>query len=184
MGNDECDEQQLLARMRADDTEAFRNIVDTYIDRITEFAASMVGSYDVADDVVQRVFVWLWEHREHVEIQGSFKSYLFRAVRNRVLDDRKADAVRLRYRTEVQSIAAQESIAIRSPEEAIITADLVQAALSLLPERRQQAIRLRLIDDLTHAEIADILGTSPDTASRLVSRAIGDLRKILIQVSD
>lgn len=180
---DVTSEHALLARIQAGDTDAFRIVVETYIGRITEFAAAMVRSNDVADDVVQRVFVWMWEHRETLDLKGRLKPYLFRAVRNRILDHRKAEAIRFRYQVDEQVQVGGENAATPSPEEAILTADMVRAALGLLSERREQAIRLRLFDDLTHTEIAEILGVTPEASAQLVSRGLTDLKRILIEMS-
>lgn len=176
-------EHALLARIQAGDADAFRIVVETHIGRITEFAAVMVRSSDVADDVVQKVFVWMWENRATLSINGRLKAYLFRAVRNRILDYRKAEAIRFRYQVDELAQMEGDGAASPSPEEAILTADMVQAALGMLSERRQQAVRLRLFDDLTHAEISDILGVTPEASAQLVSRALTDLKKILSGVS-
>lgn len=177
-------EHTLLARIQVGDADAFRIIVETYIGRITEFAAAMVRSNDVAEDVVQKVFVWMWENRETLDIKGRLKPYLFRAVRNRILDYRKSEAIRSRYQGEMQGQILGELAMTPSSENAILTADMVQAALRLLSERKQQAVRLRLFDDMTHSEIADILGVTPEASAQLVSRALTDLKKILTEMSN
>ncbi len=61
----------------------------------------------------------------------------------------------------------------------MLTTSTVQAAMLQLSERHQVALRLRIHDEMTHAEIGEILEISPETAQRLVSRAVANLRKIL-----
>jgi RNA polymerase sigma-70 factor (ECF subfamily) len=151
-----------------------------YVERLTRFAFDIVGSDDSADDVVQQVFVELWERRASLN-PAQLKPYLFRAVRNRALDDRKATIVRNRYRTnvEIEAAAGIMAAAIPNPEDHIITDTTIQAALNQLSERRKLAVRLRFEEEMTHAEIAQVLGISSMAAQSLVARGIADLRTIL-----
>lgn len=174
------EDRSLVGRLQAGDPAAFAAIVARYTERLSRFAFYIVGSRDAADDVVQQVWVQLWERRTTLE-PDQLTPYLFRAVRNRALNEQSAAAVRERFRANVQAEAATGTIAaaVPSPENEVLTTAVVQAAVEQLSERRRFAIRLRLEEELTHGEIADILGVSAVAAQRLVARAIADLREIL-----
>ncbi len=174
-------EQVLLDLVREGDEYAFTKLVTRYLDPVTRFAFYIAGSHDVAEDIAQSTFVSLWERRGSLGEVRSLKSYLFRMVRNRALDERKAFLVRERYQNAVQ---AEMQLDISPPytldtEEALLRAESVQAALAQLSDRHQLALRLRMEDGMSHAEIGEILGLSPETAQRLSSRALASLRKIL-----
>ena len=175
------DERTLIARVRSGDAAAFAEVVTRYLDGATRFAFHTVGSHDAAEDVVQAVFVQIWERRETLDVERPFKPYLFRAVRNRALDEQKAAAVRERYRAHVRDDvdAGSASGATPNPEGTILTVIAVQAALCQLSERRQAALRLRLEEQMTYLEIADVLELSPEAAKRMLSRAVAELRAIL-----
>lgn len=172
-------ERALIAQIRANDTNAFATLVDQYLDRVTRFATSIIGARDPAEDIVQSVFVQLWDQRASLDPDRPFKPYLYRIVRNRALDERKAITVRATYRAGVQAdaIAGTIDASTPSPESAILTAAAIEAAVQQLPARRQQAIRLRFESQLSHAEIGEVLEISPQAAMQLVLRAIDDLRK-------
>lgn len=178
---DQDQERVLLARIRDGDEQAFTTLVTLYLDAVTVFAFYIVRSHDAAEDIAQSVFVSLWEGRHNLDAVRSAKSYLFRSVRNRALDEQKANAIRARYSAAMQAEAetGTRSAAAPSIEEALLTASTVQAAMLQLSERHQVALRLRIHDEMTHAEIGEILEISPETAQRLVSRAVANLRKIL-----
>jgi RNA polymerase sigma factor (sigma-70 family) len=91
-------ERELLMRMHDGDEQAFTELVTRYLDHATRFAYYLVRSQDAAEDIVQGVFVSIWEHRHMIDPNRPFKSYLFRSVRNRVYDERKASIIRDRYR--------------------------------------------------------------------------------------
>ncbi len=178
--------RDLAIRVRGGDVDAYGKLIDIYIDGVTRFAYYIVGSLDTADDVAQSVFIWLWEHRENIDPHRSIRSYLLGATRNRALNERKSDVVRERYRSRIQADAEAGHISseVPSSEDAFLSADAVQFALTQLSERRQLAIRLRIRDEMNYNEIAEVLRTTPDTARKLVTRALEDLRKILSKVSD
>jgi len=171
----------LVARLRDGDTTAFAELVRHYMNSAMRFATHLLGSRDAAEDIVQSVFIHVWERRSTLDPARSFKSYVFRAVRNSALNDRKAAAVRQRYQTAVQDELASGTTqgSVASPERRVLDTATVQAALQRLSDRRRIALRLRLIDELSHAEIADVLGISATAAQSLVVRAIADLREIL-----
>ena len=178
---DEADDVALLRRLRADESGAITTLMRRYTESLLRFALYLVGSRDAAEDIVQHVFVQLWERRAIIDPECHLKPYLFRSVRNRALDEQDALGVRNRYRDHIQADAAAGAVLslVPNPEEAILTETMVQAALDRLPERRRIAVRLRLMESMTHAEIANVLGITPVAAQSLVTRGIADLKKII-----
>lgn len=165
----------LIALLQRGDAKALATIMLQYTDRLTRLAFYTTGSRDVADDIVQRVFVELWERRATLHLER-LRPYLFRAVRNRAINECDATAVRTRYR----ATAHVEAAAIEpSPEDRILTETVVHSAVNQLSERRRFAIRLRFDEQMTHAEIGEVMEISPLAAQLLVTRALVDLRGIL-----
>jgi RNA polymerase sigma-70 factor (ECF subfamily) len=175
------DDAALIAQLREGDAQGLATLVDLHFDALIRFAYYLVGSRDAAQDVVQDVFVRLWEHPELFTVSRSLKQYLYAAVRNHALDIRKYESVRARHR-EMTQVAAVNDVLLTetpSPEDAILTVSTVQDAIRKLPDRRQLAVRLRIEQELSHAEIGQILGISTGAAERLVLRALEALREIL-----
>lgn len=174
-------ERARVERLRQGDTAAFTDVMEAYVPRLIQFARHIVGAHDVAEDVVQNVFIGVWEHRAALDAERPLKPYLYTAVRNRALKEVRATMVRDQYRTSVQNASTngERVPGVPSPEGAILTATTIEAALAQLSESRRIALRLRLEEEMSHAEIAEVLGVSPMAAQRTVARAIADLRAIL-----
>lgn len=174
-------ERELVVRVRTDDAHAFAELVERYLDRVTRIAYCIVRSHDMADDLAQDVFIRCWEQRAALDPERSIAPYLFRIVRNRAFDLNEAIRVRERYQQNVRSEAASGSIStsVPSPEGAVLSAATIQTAVNELPLRRQLAFRLRFEEELTHAEIAQVLGITPAAAAQLVFRAFEEVRQIL-----
>ncbi len=179
-GVEYVEERFLVARLREGDPDAFATLVTLYVDTLTRMAFYATGSRDTADDVVQRVFVELWERRATLD-PNRLRPYLLRAVRNRAIDEGNAALVRSRHRATTQAEASAGSVlaATPSPEEDILNDVTVQAAIARLSPRRRLAVRLRLQEEMSHAEIAEVLEISVVAAKRLVARGIVELRQLL-----
>jgi RNA polymerase sigma factor (sigma-70 family) len=76
----------LVARVRAGDEAALEAIFRAYATPLCGFAVRYLRSADLAADLVQDLFLWIWRNRSDWTIQTGLKAYLYRAVRNRALD--------------------------------------------------------------------------------------------------
>ncbi len=175
------DDQLLVRQISEGDVRAFTSLVTKYLFPVTRFAYNMVRSEDAAEDIAQNVFIQLWERRAGLGEIRSIKAYLFRIVKNIALNERKAFSVRKRHQAQVYADPRQGIVPGQwdREESLLLTTTTVQEAIHELPERRQLVLRLRLEDELSHAEIGEILGISPQAAQVLAGRALAELRKKL-----
>ena len=77
------DESILIERLRRNDRKAYSELFDGYFDKLFTFALNMVFREDVANDIVQEVFIAIYEKSVLKNYQGSLKAYLYTSVRNR-----------------------------------------------------------------------------------------------------
>ena len=165
-------------RIRAGDMDAFETLYRTYWQRLYTFAFRYVGSKEEAEDVAQEVFYRIWRGRERWVPAGAVRGYLYLSVRNAARDRLARAAVAQRWRlrqvrttTEIQpDVAAAE-----------LTAS-VEHALADLPPKRSAVCKLRLIDGLSYAQIADRLGISEKTVETQLARGLKFLRDRIRQV--
>jgi len=158
---------------------AFDQVVDEYNDRLIRFAYGLLKSSDVAHDIVQDVFLRVWERRTTLRPEESFRGYLFTSVRRAALNFLKHRAVESRYASAVIHEAASPETAIEDDSEVDDIAEAVRAALASLSERRRTALHLRYEEQLPFTVIAKVMGLSDDAAQHLVRRALKELRESL-----
>jgi len=181
--DDSSPERAILARVSAGSRHAFDEVVSTHLEPLLGYAYSLVGSQEVAEDIAQDVFCWLWHNRLSIRVQGSLRAYLFAAARHRAIDHFR------RVRTEVHAAAeftrelvvpAMGTKQCATDDRAIhndLTSSL-RRAVDELPTRRREIVLLRW-RQFTNAEIAVVMGISIKTVEAQVTRAFETLREHL-----
>ena len=170
----------LIERIRVGDMAAFEDVFRNYYDPLVAFVRTIVRSEDIAADVVDDLFTTMWVRRDQLDIQTSVASYLYRSVRNGALNilrnRRTQDALHAHWLpSETTSTQELASAAVEREE----LSRVIERLLATLPERRREAVTLRWKGELSHAEIAQVLGITVQSVANLINRALHDLRQRL-----
>lgn len=144
---------------------------------LCSFVTQFVRSRALAEELVQDLFLRLWERRASWEAELPTRSYLYRAARNRAIDFLKHERVVERTARTVTELTL-EPVQPLEPEDADTDAlrDAIQAAVAQLPERTRQVFVLSRGHGLGYAQIADALGISVKTVEAQMARAFRLLR--------
>jgi RNA polymerase sigma-70 factor, Bacteroides expansion family 1 len=138
------------------------------------YAYTMLREDDAAEEVVQNVFLKLWENRKRMAIHTSLKAYLYKSVYHESLNYLKHQRVRRKYMEEAMADLKQQA-----PQTAASDAELrrqLSEALSQLPEKCRTVFQLSRFEDLKYQEIADKLGISLKTVEAHMGKALKVLR--------
>jgi RNA polymerase sigma-70 factor (ECF subfamily) len=163
---------------RIDNAPAFEAVFREHYAALARFAFRFVRDASMAEDIVQEVFGRLWTDRHSLTITTSLRAYLYAAVRNRALNISKHAAVITTFEldeSDAESIAAAPS----QPDELLDIAELharLAEAFDALPEKQATVMRLRWRDELTYAEIAEVVGISIKGVEKHLSRGLATLR--------
>ena len=137
-----------------------------------------LGDRDAAQEIVQDVFINLWQKKDVIDPAKSVKAYLYTSVKNRCLnhirDNKKFRSYYLDVELELE-IPHEDTDNISESE----TRDKISAALDKLPERCRQVFELSRFDEMKYKEIAEKLGISVKTVEVQVSKALKILRNEL-----
>jgi len=173
-----ADEIPLLARLRAGDEKALRVIIDAHGPALLALAAAVTGSAELGDDVVQRVFIRLWDHRETLVVQGPLRKYLWRAARNQAISVRRHEQLQHRTANAAQWPGLAPHVARNVGEQELDAASFISQvtmALQALPARCREIFLLSWRDALTPLEISDALGIGIATVRNQILRAVKHL---------
>jgi RNA polymerase sigma-70 factor (ECF subfamily) len=161
-------------RIRAGDIDAFEALYRTYWQRLYAFAFRYVRSKEDAEEVAQEVFFRIWRGRAHWIPAGAVRNYLYLAVRNAARDRLERAAVARRWGGRAGQLATATETQFDLEAADLVAA--VQRALDELPPKRSAVCRLRLIDELSYAQIADRLGIREKTVETQLARGLKFLR--------
>lgn len=172
-------EIELLKGMIAGDTESFRQIYGFYQGRVFLFAFRLTKSKSDAEEVVQEVFVKLWEKRENINIDKSFSAYVLTITKNFILDKfKKASLDRAMQQKMYANMQAMQNASV----DEIIKKELhrlqMQAINKLSPQQKKMFLLSRE-EELTYEEIANKLGISKNTVRNQISDALRTIRDYL-----
>lgn len=172
------DDVALLARIRARDEAALLQLYDRYQHLLMALALRLVGDRQVAEEVLQDVFVRLWEANAGFdERRGSVSAWLFGITRNRAIDVLRSAQHHARARE-------REDIPRSRPDggdiaEMVTTRLAVRDALDALSPERRQAVELVYFGGLTHQEAAAALNQPLGTTKGRIRAAMDQLRATL-----
>lgn len=171
------DLQQLGQAVRQSDRKAFKTLFEAMRDALYRYAVLLVRDSDAAYDIVQEVFIKLWDVRHTLDAHKSLKSLLFQMTRNRSLNYIRDHQQR---RTDWEDVP--EALLVDDYDvEADIDLNALQSNLNqwirALPGRRKEVFMLSRYDGLSHEEIANVLEISPRTVNNHLGFALHELRQ-------
>lgn len=184
------EESEVLDRIRAGDPRAFEKLFRDHYPELVRFARASLGDEAEAEDAVHDVFLRIWRNRADLEVERSFRVFLFAATRNRTIDIRRHRGVAARHieperawgdragdgDAVTEPAAAAPDI---DPERLLELAELdaaIRQAIHDLPERGRTAFVLCREQEMTYAEAAAVMGVSPATVKTHVARALAAIR--------
>jgi RNA polymerase sigma-70 factor (family 1) len=171
------DEKKLLARIAAGDEKAFRKLFDLFKVRFYAVALKMTRSDEVAQDIVQDVFMNIWSKREVLPDVDNLSSYLFTAVYRRIYRHFRKIALERKL---LQTLAVNEYV--NTNDEMVLareSRDLISQAIAKLPPQQQLVFKLVKQEGLSRADIAQQLQISPNTVKNHLTDALKFIRAFL-----
>jgi len=172
------DDKALFKRITENDEKAFERLFHIYYANLCRFASGIISDDEIAEEIVQDLFVKIWEKRTQLTVETSINNYLYRAVKNQCLNFIKHNNIKSEYFQKIQS----ETEAQIQPDEyflALELAEKIEQSIQSLPEKRQEIFRLSREEGLKYSEIATKLNISLKTVEAQMGLAIKTLREKL-----
>jgi len=170
-----ADEKSWARRVRAGQLGALEEAFHACYPGMCSFIRAQVGSAETAEDLVQDVFMRVWQTRERLDPDGSLRSFLYRAAHNAALNYLKHRNVENRW----LRVAATSPEATVPGDDPAATEELraaVAASVAALPERCRAIFLMNRQDGLTYNEIARTLDISVKTVETQMGRALKAIR--------
>lgn len=169
---------ECVKKINRDDATAFSLLFHRYYEILYRFAGRMVGDAQVAENIVQDVFVKIWQNRKTLTIKSNVKAYLYTSVKNHSLNVLKHE----KYIVPENDDADSRAFHNQTPEQDLLDKELYSAvhqAIDKLPRQCRRIYIMKRYDELRYAEIAEILNISINTVKTQMKRALKALHKNL-----
>ena len=176
---DHHDYYQIAKSLKAGNIEALEDLYLQLKDDIYCFVMPYCRNETLAEEVVQDVFVKIWEKRDFIQPQGSLRNFVFTIAKNHTLDLLRRHNFELQYSHHLSKCLPQEH---NQTEQEVIYNDyraFAQQAIDRLPPRRKLIFKLSRQDHMTYAEISDHLGISINVVENQMSKALQTLKRYL-----
>ena len=179
------DDALLAPGQRIADRKTFAKVFRRYYAPLSRYARRFTGDASAAADVLQDVFLKLWEDRSRLTVERSLQAMLYTMVRNRALNMNRRRQ-RMASDTAVDNLLDRPSAQVSS-DHRLAAHDLqrhLHRWIEELPPRRREAFALSRYHGLSHAEIADVMGISERTVDTHIVHALRELRRRLDELQD
>ncbi|MBN1598836.1 MAG: RNA polymerase sigma-70 factor [Bacteroidales bacterium] len=170
------DSKFLVNRLKRGEEAAYEMLFKEYYQMLTVFANRYIQDLETSKELVQDLFVSLYEKRNSLEINSSLKSYLFRSVHNRCINMINAKKIRDKY---AEYVNANMNLSENSLEEEVYLSEMQQAiytAISELPPKCRKIFKMNRFEGLSNNDIAEQLSLSKRTVETQISKALKILR--------
>lgn len=173
------DERSLVLRLIEGDEDAFCELYAAYKNRLIYFAMRFLKSREYAEDIFQDAFAVVWQGRRFINPDASFSAYLYTIVRIRILNQLRDLSNQDKLREQILSQAVNYT---NETKDEIIANDLrqfISRALQQLTPRQREIFQMSRERQMSHREIAEVLGISVNTVQESISISLRTLRTYL-----
>ncbi|MDN5213494.1 RNA polymerase sigma-70 factor [Fulvivirgaceae bacterium BMA12] len=169
--------KELLERLLSGDANAFEELYDLYREPAIRFCNTILKDVEESENIIQEVFLKIWNKRETINPTLNFTSYLFTIIKNSVFDQlkeiKKNEALKEMY---WQNVLVYKAVDSDIKEERLLK---VKKAVEELSEKRKRIIKLNYEEGKSYEEIANQLNISKNTVKNQLIKAKQIIRKQL-----
>ena len=175
----ELDDTALVAEAAGGNREAFDVIVERHRRAVYQVCYRFVNNHEDASDLAQDAFVRAWKGVKNFKGQSALSTWLYRIAVNVCLN---RISVKTPISEPIESTEYFEDVRIEGAQQALLREEravAVRKAIANLPEKQRATLILRTYHDMSHQQIADVLGSSVGAVKANFFHALSNLKKIL-----
>jgi RNA polymerase sigma-70 factor (family 1) len=166
-------DDDLLRLMAGNDQAAFTSLYRSYWEPLFVTTVKVIGSKEDAADIVQEVFISLWNRRQDLSLTSSLTAYLHASVKYKAINYIEKNITRRNY---LQTLTNMEAAPSPPSAEVLLhikeIQELIQTVIRNMPPKMREVYQLSRQEHLSHKEIAIRLGISEETVKKHIQHAL------------
>lgn len=170
-------EADILKKIISGDRKAFSTLYQRHLSELYNYIYLFTKSRESSEEIVQDIFVKIWEKKEHLQYITSFKPYLYKSAKNLLLDEIRRNAVKAKA---VNALKPDSEDSNERTDEALIYKQhmkIAEEAIAMLPEKRRAIFLMRTREELSLDEIAAKLNISKSVVKKQLYAGISFVRQ-------
>ena len=180
MTNDtSSDEKELLLRLQKGDENSLNELMEAYKRPLGNNILRILKSKEDTEDTLQELFAKVWSHRGQIDADKPIRAYLFHVTHNLVYDILRKNAAEKKAATNYRQFLTEYYTHVEEVLFAAENRDLLNQLISQLPDRQRQVFELCKLEGKSYRETSALLGISPDSVNKHMSRANVSLRRYI-----
>lgn len=176
--NDIPSDEHLLKLISANNENAFTELYNRYASALFGYCVKRISDKEATEEIIQEIFIRIWERRNNLDHVTHVKAYLYSAVRHRIANHIAHSVIRVKYAQHYEAFAARHD---NNTEENLNVRDLhetLERSLASLPDNCQRVFRMSRMEQLTIPEIAERTNLNPRTVENYITQALKHLRGV------
>lgn len=165
--------------LKEGDNQSFSVIYNTHVDKLFSYGVHLGFNAEICKDAIQDVFYKLYVSKDNLKQVESIAAFLFTSLKNRLIDIVRKDSKTQDIELIDQSFSIDITILdnIIDAEKAVLLKNRVEELLKSLTAQQREVVYLRYMLELNYNEISELLNINPDSARKLMFRAMRKLRE-------
>ncbi|WP_209401433.1 RNA polymerase sigma factor [Pseudozobellia sp. WGM2] len=162
--------RDLLQHLKKGNEIAYTYLIELYYEKLCEYASNLARDSFRSEDIVQNVFIRMWQQREKLNFNISIKSYLYKSVYNEFVDQYRKDIAKtLLEKKYIDFVNSNIESSDNDKTERLIA--LVEKEIEQLPPKCKETFLLNKKEGLTYVEIAEFQNVSVGTVEKQMKKA-------------
>lgn len=171
--------KKIIAELAHDNDSAMDELFNYYYPRLYNFSRSFLKMEDGIDDLLQEVFVKLWQNRKNINSADTFNAYIFTIARNLLLNELRSRLNNQKMKDRLHDLSVAEEYSLFKQIEYNDLKEKIELAIGELPARGKEIFMLSRNDGLSHKEIAEKLQISTKTVEYHITQSTSFLKQKL-----
>lgn len=168
--------EDVLSELANNDKLALEKLFNHFYPRLYNFSKSFLKLEDGIDDILQEVFIKIWQNRENLKTFETFNSYIFTITRNLLLNELRSRLNNQKIKDRILKASLAEEYLPFEKADYLELKGKIEEIIEDLPNRQKEIFKLSRVEGLSHKEIAEKLNISTKTIEYHIGQSIKILK--------